>query len=136
MSMPTSPNATHDSPSIRYPSLAALQAAHNDLLQRQRQEADAPAFLADVAGFLREGAAIGALLDIDADRRTAQGLLDYWVARLYRVGAEPPDATLAEFNPALAPDLPDDLCPYLGLDAFREADGDKFFGRNDLITSL
>ena len=82
-----------DSPSIRYPSLAMLQAAHNGLLKRQRQKGDAPAFLAEVAGFLREGTATGALLDADADRRTAQGLLDYWVARLYRVGEEPPDAT-------------------------------------------
>ena len=131
MSMPTSPDPISNSPSIRYPSLAALQAAHNGLLQLQRQEADAPAFLAEVAAFLSEGTATGALLDADADRRTAQGLLDYWVARLYRVGMEPPDATLAEFDPALAPELPDELCPYLGLDAFREADGDKFFGRNE-----
>src|SRR5262249_38228001 len=67
---------------------------------------------------------------------TAQGLLDYWVARLYRGGMEPPDATLAEFDPALAPELPDELCPYLGLDAFREADNDKFFGRSELIARL
>jgi WD40 repeat protein/energy-coupling factor transporter ATP-binding protein EcfA2 len=136
MSIITSPNAMSNSPSIRYPSLAALQAAHNGLLQRQRQEADTPAFLADVASFLREGTTTGALLDADADRRTAQGLLDYWVARLYRVGVEPPDATLAEFDPTLAPELPNELCPYLGLDAFREADGDKFFGRSDLIARL
>jgi WD40 repeat protein len=136
MSIPILPNAISYSPSIRYPSLAALQAAHNGLLQLQRQDADAPAFLAEVAAFLREGAATGALLDADADRRTAQGLLDYWVARLYRVGEDPPDATLAEFDPALAPELPDDLCPYLGLDAFREVDGDKFFGRDELIARL
>jgi len=136
MSMPALPNAISDSPSIRYPSLAGLQAAHNELLKRQRQESDNPALHAAVIDFLREGAATGALLDADADRRTAQGLLDYWVARLYRVGEEPPDAALAEFDPALAPELPDELCPYLGLDAFREADGDKFFGRNELIARL
>lgn len=136
MSIPTSPNSISNSPSIRYPSLTALQAVHNGLLQLQRQEADAPAFLAEVAAFLHEGAATGALLDADADRRTAQGLLDYWVARLYRVGEEPPDATLAEFDPALAPELPAKLCPYLGLDAFHEVDGDKFFGRNELIARL
>ncbi len=136
MSIPALPNAMSDSPSIRYPSLAVLQAAHNGLLKRQRQEGDAPTFLAEVAGFLREGVATGALLDADADRRTAQGLLDYWIARLYRVGEEPPDATLAEFDPALAPELPDALCPYLGLDAFHESDGDKFFGRGDLIARL
>ena len=118
MSTTTLPNATSDAPNIRYPSLAALQAAHNGLLKRQRQEGDAPAFLAEVASFLHEGAATGTLLDADADRRTAQGLLDYWVARLYRSGEEPPEGTLAEFDPALAPELSDELCPYLGLDSF------------------
>src|SRR5262245_17009137 len=46
MSISTSPNAINDPPNIRYPSLAALQAAHNALLQLQRQDADAPTFLA------------------------------------------------------------------------------------------
>lgn len=136
MSEPALPNLIGDSPAIRYPSLVALQTAHNELLRRQRHEHDTPALHAAVLDFLHAGALSGALLDADPDRRTAQGLLDYWVARLYRVGEEPPDATLAEFDPALAPDLPDQLCPYLGLNAFQEADGDKFFGRTELIARL
>src|SRR5262249_34017685 len=46
------------------------------------------------------------------------------------------DSTLAEFDPQLAPVLLDELCPYLGLDAFREDDGNKFFGRGELIARL
>ncbi len=122
--------------SLRYPSLAALQVAHNDLLKRQRGAGDAPEFLAEIGAFMCEGAATGALLAETDDRRAAQTLLDYWAARLYRVGEEPPDSTLAEFDPLLAPELPDELCPYLGLDAFREADHDKFFGRRELIARL
>jgi hypothetical protein len=125
-----------DTAGARFPSLAALQAAHTALLKRQRADGESPAFQDAVLDFLNRATATGAVLDADADRRTIQTIIDYWATRLYRVGEEPPDATLAEFDPALAPELPDELCPYLGLDAFREADGDKFFGRHELIASL
>src|SRR5262245_42230561 len=121
-------STTTDISGERFPSLAALEAAHNRLLKRQRENEDAATLLADITSFLGHGAATGALLDDRNDRRIAQTLLDYWATRLYRADAEPPDSTLAEFDPALAPELPDELCTYLGLDAFREADGDKFFG--------
>jgi WD40 repeat protein/cell division protein FtsL len=126
-----------DSPiDMRYPSLVALQTAHNDLLRRQRQESDTPTFQAAVLGFLWDGTATGALLDADDDRRAAQSILDYWAARLFRLGQEPSDSTLANFDPHLAPEIPDKLCPYLGLDAFREDDATKFYGRTRLVAEL
>jgi WD40 repeat protein len=136
MSEISSQPTPHDLTAIRYPSLAAIEAAHSELLKRQREEGDAPAFLAAVLDFLGSGPATGALLDADPDRRSAQSIFDYWAAKLYRVGQEPPDGMLAEFDPHIVPALPDALCPYLGLDAFREDDHDKFFGRRELIAKL
>ncbi len=47
-----------------------------------------------------------------------------------------PDATLAEFDPELAPLLPDELCPYVGLDPFREATRNLFYGRERMVATL
>ncbi|MBI3242753.1 MAG: WD40 repeat domain-containing protein [Chloroflexi bacterium] len=122
----------------RFPSFASLRTAHNDLLQRQREllGGDATESIAAVESFLQRGQATGALLDAEADRRAAQSLLNYWTTSLYRLGHEPPDATLAEFDPQLAPELPDELCPYLGLDAFTETRSEMFFGRERLVAEL
>src|SRR5262245_19001761 len=128
MSSPAVPPIS-DASGIRYPSLAALQAAHNDLLKRQREQSENAGLSAEVMDFLRQATATGALLDADDDRRAGQSMLDYWVARLYRIGEEPPVAGLAEFDLLLALVLPNELCPYVGLDAFREDDTAKFFAR-------
>jgi len=119
-----------------YPSLAALREAHGALLDRRRVQGETPKLLAAVEEFLRCGSATGTLLDASDDRRAAQSLLNYWANGLYRAGRESPDATLADFDPLLAPVLPDADCPYLGLDAFREADHVRFFGRRLLIDEL
>src|SRR5918999_5566697 len=116
-----------------FPSAAALRAAHGDLLQRRRGDGNTPDLLEGADRFIRRGQATGALLDLDDDRWACQSLLDYWANMLYRAGREPPDAALAEFDPTLAPDLDDALCPYVGLDAFREDDHARFFGRNRLV---
>jgi hypothetical protein len=92
--------------------------------------------LAEASAFVERGAASGALLDADGDRRAAQGLLDFWSNLLYRSGHAPGDATLADFDPELAPALDDTLCPYLGLDAFREDNAALFFGRQRLVAKL
>lgn len=133
---PSAAPPAQDPAGMRFPSLAAVEAAHADLLRRQREPGDASAWLDAATDFLRHGPAVGALLDADDDRRAAQSIFDYWTARLYRAGQDPPDSTLAAFDPLLAPELPDALCPYLGLDAFREADHEKFFGRRDLVAKL
>src|SRR5215212_3847562 len=102
-----------------YPSLAALRTMHVELLQRRRLSADPAASLAaefpdEAALFIRRACVTGALLDVDDDRWACQSLMEFWANMLYRAGYEPPDTTLAEFDPNLAPALPDALCPYLG----------------------
>lgn len=117
----------------RYVSLASLRVQHAELLREDRRAGDAEELLARVEAFLVEGAAAGALIEADADRWAAQALLDYWTTRLYRAGREPTHATLTEFDPSLAPELPESACPYRGLDAFREDDHQLFFGRARVI---
>lgn len=119
----------------RFPSLAALREANNELLKRHREHGT-PSLLADIEQFMAKGQAAGAVIDDDEDRWTAQSLLDYWSSLLYRAGHAPPDSTLMEFDPMLAPALDDSLCPYMGLDAFRQETHDFFFGRQRLIDRL
>src|SRR5207244_2462926 len=102
----------------------------------RQAQGDTTNVLTAVAAFVQRGSATGVLLDSSDDRRTAQSLLNYWANMLYRAGHESPDATLAEFDPLQAPTLRNEWCPYLGLDAFREADHEKFFGRRRLIEQL
>jgi Tol biopolymer transport system component len=120
----------------RYPSLPALRAAHGELVQRRRATSDTPELLADVRAFIGRGEATGALLDAEEDRLAAQSLLDFWANVLLRGGEQPPDATLADFDPTLAPELPDAPCPYRGLAAFGEEDREFFFGREGLLDKM
>jgi energy-coupling factor transporter ATP-binding protein EcfA2 len=120
----------------RFPSLSSLRAAHGRLLKRQFEAGETAELLDEVEAFIEQGRATGALLDVEDDRWASQGLLDYWVAVLYRAEREPPDATLADFEPMLAPELDDAACPYVGLDAFGEADSQIFFGRQPILDEL
>ncbi|UBF28522.1 NACHT domain-containing protein [Kovacikia minuta CCNUW1] len=120
----------------RFPSLTALRAAHSELLKLHREQGDAPAVLAEIEQLIHKGRSTGALLDSEGDRWAAQSLLDYWSSLLYRAGKEPPDASLVDFDPSLAPELSDDLCPFMGLEAFREKNQNLFFGRQRLIDKL
>jgi beta-lactamase class A/Tol biopolymer transport system component len=129
---PAQPHERH----MAFPSLAALRAAHMDMLKRHREHATTADFLKEIGVFLVQGRASGALLDDEDERWTAQGILDYWSTTLYRAGYQPPDVTLAEFDPLLAPELPDNACPYVGMDAFHEGHRSQFFGRQRAITSL
>jgi hypothetical protein len=117
----------------RFPSLAALRAAHGDMLRLHDDSGETDGFLDQVDTFIRQGRATGTLLDAHGDRWAAQSLLDYWATILYRAGREPPVGSLAEFDPLEAPDLPDSLCPYVGLDAFDESKRGFFFGRRRFI---
>ena len=121
--------------------LDEMQAAHADLLQRQRglpaEDAAAnAAFASDVAMFVQRAIASGLYLEGDRERQEAQTLIDYWVTRLIRRNRAVGDSTLADFDEALAPELPDDPCPYQGLQAFREQDSAFFFGRERAIEKL
>jgi hypothetical protein len=113
----------------RFPSLASLQAAHSELLKLHREQGNEPEILAEIEQLMLKGQATGILLDSEDDRWAAQSLLDYWSSLLYRAGQEPADAILLDFDPSLAPDLSDDLCPYMGLEAFHAENQDRFFGR-------
>lgn len=119
-----------------FPSLAALRTGHNMLLRAHQEQGDVQPLVGEIAAFLRQGQATGVLLDAEQERWTAQSLLDYWTATLLSAGEQPPDAILADFDPNLAPELPDELCPYVGLDAFREETSLVFFGRQRLSQLL
>jgi hypothetical protein len=125
--------------SPHFPSVAALLEAHAELLQQRQDSEDTAELLAEIEIFIREGKDIGAFLDSRDDRRICQNILDYWANTLYSIQRgeyEPPDATLVDFDPSLAPELSEDLCPYLGLDAFQERNQELFFGRQRLIEKL
>lgn len=117
-------------------SLAALRDTHLELLQRQQHDPTMAAMQGAVEAFLERGRMTGALLAERDERRAAQSLLDYWVTAFYRAGLVPPDTTLLDFDASLAPTLPDEACPYLGLDAFHEADADRFFGRHRIVAEM
>jgi energy-coupling factor transporter ATP-binding protein EcfA2 len=119
-----------------FPSLAALRAEHNTLLRAHQEQGDVQPLVEQITAFLRQGQATGVLLDAEPERWTTQSLLDYWTATLLSAGEQPPDALLADFDPNLAPELPDELCPYVGLDAFREETSSVFFGRQRLSQLL
>ena len=119
-------------PAQHFEKLADLQTAHAALIKRQRESADPAGLLADMVALIRRGQASGAVLDGSAEREDAQSMLDYWATRLVRAGRDLPDTTLAEFDPAQLPTLPDDPCPYRGLEAFTNAA--YFFGREGTVT--
>jgi hypothetical protein len=116
--------------------LSALRTRHGELLKRLREEGDSRRFSDDVAVFIRAGHEAGAFLLGHEERWEAQGLLDYWANRSYSEGFEPPNATLAEFDLQRAPQLSDDRCPYVGLNAFHEEQHSLFFGRDRLLRRL
>lgn len=119
-----------------FPSLAALRAAHSKLLEAHRTQAERAEFWQELESFLRGGSRSGALMDREEDRWTAQSLLDYWIATAYSTGRAVPDAALVDFDPSLAPALPDEQCPYVGLAAFHEGREKYFFGRERLLSTL
>jgi hypothetical protein len=119
---------------IQIPSLGALRAAHTELLKRRRSEGETAAFLEEAARLITAGRAAGAVLDNDAERETAQSLLDYWSTVMVQADRWDVDTTLHEFDPELAPELPDEPCPYVGLSAFQE--GRFFFGRERLVAQM
>src|SRR6185503_7669472 len=119
-----------------FASLVELRAVQARLGERRRREADNPAFWSAVDEFLQRGSATGVLLDNEDERWTIQSLLDYWAAALERTGRPRPDSELAAFDAELAPELPDDACPYIGLNSFQEANSRIFFGRDALVDKL
>jgi S1-C subfamily serine protease len=113
-----------------------LRAAHSSLLKRHREGRAPVEMREDIVKFVIQARATGALLDADTQREAAQGLIDYWATTLVRASLDVPETTLADFDSSLAPMLPDDLCPYVGLQAFQEQDSKRFFGRLRMINAV
>jgi energy-coupling factor transporter ATP-binding protein EcfA2 len=116
-----------------FPSLFDLRSNHVQLLAEQRKGTPFEALAAEVASFVVRARQTGAVLDADEQRTAAQGLIDYWLTRLDRAAVPFDDATLVDFDESLAPELPDEKCPFVGLEAFREKDRANFFGRADTL---
>lgn len=119
-----------------FASSLALRNAHLELVERRRQNGDSEDVLRLAYDFIQRGSKTGVLLDGHDERESIQSLLDYWANILERAGKISPDATLVDFDKELAPELPDEACPYLGLSAFVEKDTLRFFGRKRLIEEL
>ena len=127
---------------MKYHSLIEFKETHRQLLTQRRDVAVSTSstptepvevYLDAVEQFIHQGVTTGAILDKDEERRDAQNLLDYWSNELYHQGREAPDATLAEYDLTATPQLPDNLCPYVGLDTFSAQNRGIFFGRTRLI---
>src|SRR5579859_7299729 len=117
----------------RYPSLAALRTAHLELLTRFESNRARPSevFLDEVEVFLERGQRTGCAIESQTDRRTAQVLLDYWNALLFRCGRNRPIAILDEYDATLEKRLTFDAidCPYPGPMPFSAGQANRFFGR-------
>ena len=124
-----------------YLTLIEFKETHRQLLAQRRDvdESDETAvstYLTAVTQFVTQGVTIGTILAKDEERHDAQNLLDYWTNELFHQGQEAPDATLCEYDPTNAPELPDRLCPYVGLDTFSAQNKGNFFGRTRLIEEM
>ncbi|NJN55125.1 MAG: hypothetical protein HC804_10410 [Anaerolineae bacterium] len=126
---------------VPFMSFASFRDTHRDLLKQRREQKkehgeETAVFWSAVDEFLQRGRAAGAFLDEDSDREAAQNLLDYWETQLFHAGRQIPDMILTEFNPNLQPEIPDDRCPYVGLNAFEGSNQHLFYGRDQLIGEL
>ncbi|MCA9873098.1 MAG: hypothetical protein KC441_05570, partial [Anaerolineales bacterium] len=119
-----------------FPSLSALRTTHRRLLERRGKDGQSEKFLDEIEQFVAQGIATGAFLDTRSDRWQAQNLVDYWANELYHARRQAPETNLLEFDPGLAPELDDSLCPYLGLQTFSASQQSFFFGRSALIAEM
>jgi hypothetical protein len=116
-----------------FPTIFELRATHAMLLAQHRKGTPFDALAPEVRSFVVRARQTGALLDAEEQRIAAQGLIDYWLTRLDRTNVPFEDATLVDFDESLAPELPDDACPYVGLEAFHEKDRPNFHGRSETL---
>ncbi len=123
------------SPSL-FTSVSALRAEHRELQREYRAEGDSPALRDRIEAFMHQAQGTGAILDSEDDQCVVQRIIDLWVTTLYRAGRQTGDFTLAEFDPARAPELADALEPYIGLASFGEKEHEMFFGRQKMVEHL
>lgn len=118
-----------------FQSLTRMREAHTELIRNHRESGSSAKLIEAAIEFVRRARATGTIIDQDADRCTAQGLLDYWLTIIYRSGREFPDSesTLQDFDISRQPELKSSDCPYVGLETFSEAKAEFFFGRQKLV---
>ncbi|WP_129677479.1 WD40 repeat domain-containing protein [Candidatus Chloroploca sp. Khr17] len=123
-------------------SLSALRVFHIRLMNQRREALQDPSdealsiVLDDIERFIEMLRLAGRIIDDNDHRDEVQELLSFWNNVLYRAGRPSTVDFLDDFDPRLAPTIPDHLCPYLGLSAFRETDAGYFFGRQRSVTQL
>ena len=118
----------------KFSSIEEMRAEHLLLLDRNAHAQDGA--LNDIAVFVGRGVNTGLILDDIAERYSAQGLLNYWINILNRYDIEIEKSILEDFDPLSNPLLPDESCPYVGLDTFQENKSNIFFGRDKIISNI
>jgi len=122
-----------------FSSFKQIQEHHNNLLQEYRisqNEKISQELQLKIENFVHQIATAGVYLYEENERFAAQSLLNYWITRLYRLGYDELDITLADYEPSLAPEFPESDCPYVGLKPFTENDRRGFYGREALTNEL
>ncbi|SEB76228.1 hypothetical protein SAMN05519104_0062 [Rhizobiales bacterium GAS188] len=126
-----------------FESVVALQQANLECLEswsKVRALKRSDRNLAAIHEFLTRAQQTGTVLDREADRRSAQAALDYWMTELVLAGDEKAQdeglRPLAPFDPATFPDLGGRPSPFRGLAAFAESDAAQFFGRDRAANAL
>ncbi|MBZ8178957.1 ATP-binding protein [Oscillatoria salina] len=119
-----------------FSSFKQIKKHHNDLLKEYRSyqdEKNSQELQSKIENFVHQIETAGLYLYEENERFAAQSLLNYWITRLYRMGYDELDITLAEYDPSLAPELTEQDYPYVGLKPFTENDNQHFYGRETLI---
>jgi hypothetical protein len=80
--------------------------------------------------------ATGAVVWDEKERSILQGLLDYWSSFLDREGIDAGANQLDTFDWQAAPELPEESCPYFGLEAFQQENSKFFFGREQVVREI
>jgi DNA polymerase III delta prime subunit len=143
----------------RFNSFKDLEQENDRLLAQWRQADRRPPIelRQDIRQFVRWAHRTGAVLETVADRWQAQSFLNHWAAVLHRAyldelaasgtpspsSGEERDAipeeelTLLPLEPGLlVRDLSESDYPYPGLRPYAESDGDRFFGRETIVSRL
>jgi hypothetical protein len=114
--------------------LADLREAHSKLLDRQVAEEEKEEFWDDVVRFIRRARFTGAVLDRGEERLDAQHVISSWAATLLNMRGKREESILVKFDQSRLRPLDEQKdFPYAGLDAYDEADANKFFGREELV---
>jgi hypothetical protein len=88
--------------------LAAMQERHAEMVREVGKDVLSPPNARAVTDFIRDAAATGTVLDASDDRAAAQGLINFWTARLSSAARAARDDT-PEARPVAVPDFEETL---------------------------